>query len=332
MKRNRLIYLAVWILSLVGISFYGGAAPYGIFWALTLLPVILFAYLIFVLSRFKIYQKMNTTELVSRAPVSYYFTLQNETFLAFAKVRVTFYEFGADYGELDQNREYELLPHSGHKISTPIICKYRGEYDIGVRNIIISDFLNLFKITYRNREPLTINVTPAIVYPEGDMKDSQVLFSNSSTYIAPDVRDLLVRPYVEGDPLKSVNWKATAKNQKLMVSKQISESQNHIHILLDTRRTSNNPHEYLPREDELLTRLITIVLYYINKHIVVNVYYISKGYHHLALQSMNEFGDFYGEICEVVFDSDNDIPTLPMTENILIISDSGKEEEVLGDD
>lgn len=325
MRRNRLIYLAVWILSLFGISFFGGVVSYGLFWALTLLPVVMLTYLLFVLFGFKIYQQMNTVELMSRAPVSYYFTLQNETFLAFAKVRVTFYEFGVDYGNFDQNREYEMMPHSGHKITTPIVLKYRGEYDIGVRNIIITDFLNLFKITYRNREPLKVNVLPAIVYPEGNSLENKVMLSNNISSSVSDVRDILVRPYVEGDTLRNINWKATAKSGKLMSAKMTSESQNHVSIMLDTRRPSNEPEDYLPREDSLLARLITTVIYYIQQHIMVDVYFTSQGEHHLTLGSMNDFDNFYNEVKTIVFDSDNDIPNLPM-EEIILICDEGEEE------
>lgn len=306
MKRNRLIFLLTWILSVVGISFFGGTVSYGFFWTLTLLPFVMLAYLLFVFLGFKIYQQLNSKDVVSRAPVSYYFTLQNESIFAFARIRVSFFEFGVDYGDLDRDREYELMPYSGYKTTTGIICKYRGEYNIGIEKIIITDFFNLFKLTYKNPEPLKINVLPAVEYPEDSMVDINSLFLNSVSQNNPTVRDLLVRPYSNGDSFRSINWKASAKNQKLMVANMISEEQNSVKIVLDTIRRSETMEEYLPYEDELLTRLISIVLYFISRHINVEVSYLSQGENHIAINGMEQFNDFYTQIAAVVFDSENE--------------------------
>lgn len=306
MLRNRLIYLGLWILSLVGISFFGGVVSYGIFWALTLLPVVLLVYLILVLFGIKIYQELNIKEVVSRAPVAYYFTLQNESPLAFSSIRVTFFDFGVDYGDLDQNAEYELMPHTGHKISTNIVCKYRGEYDIGVRNIIITDFLGLLKITYKNPGTMKVNVLPAIVYPSQNMLDEQALFASSIVNAEPMQRDILVRKYVTGDSMRLINWKVTAKKRELMVSNMISEEHSCVHMLLDTHRYASRKEEFLPAEDELLTTLITMVLYFTCKHIDVSVHYISGEYRQQLINDMDRFDEFYRNICQLVFDEDTD--------------------------
>ena len=48
MKWRRGIVFLLWILSLVGISFFGGTISYGFFWAITFIPVISIVYLLFV--------------------------------------------------------------------------------------------------------------------------------------------------------------------------------------------------------------------------------------------------------------------------------------------
>lgn len=332
MLRNRLIYLAVWILSIVGISFYGGTLSYGLFWTLTLLPVVMYAYLLFVLLGFRIYQNLNSHGLVSRAPVSYYFTLQNESPFAFARIRVSFYEFGVDYGLLNRDACYELMPHSGYSTTTPIICKYRGEYPIGIKKIILTDFLNLFSLHYKNREPLMAQVLPAIEYPTGSMGEEECLFSKNASLDTPTIRDLLVRPYVSGDSLRSINWKASAKNNKLMVARLTSEEQNNVHILLNTMRYSENYEEYIPREDALLTRLITLTIYFLNRHNCVEIHYVSEGLRHLVLSSMTDFERFYAEVSGIVFGAQNDVSLLKVTaENVLYLGTESLGEEVQDD-
>lgn len=307
MRRNRLIFYTAWILSLVGISFVGGVVSYGLFCALTLLPAVMYAYLIFVLIKFSFYQELSAKYVTCRTPVTYYFTLQNETAFAFARVRVLFYEFGVDHGELDQNAEYELMPHSGHTVSTNIVCRYRGEYQIGVRKVVITDFLHLFSITYKNPNPFKVNVLPAVEFPSGDMEDVRALFAGNSANRVPETRDIPVRPYVEGDPLRSISWKATARTQKLMTAQMTSEEHSSVHILLDTKRYSERPEEYLPAEDSLLTRLITLVIFYAEQHTCVDVCYSSQGLQQLTLKSMRDFDAFYAAISAVMFTPDSDI-------------------------
>lgn len=330
MRRNRLIYLAVWILSVVGISFFGGTLSYGLFWTLTLLPVVMYVYLLFVLLGFRIFQEVNTAGIVSRAPASYYFTLQNESPFAFARVRVTFFEFGVDYGQLNQTTEYELMPHSGFDTTTSIICKYRGKYPIGIEKIVLTDFLKLFSLTYKNRETLYVQVLPAVEYPNGSMGEEESLFSKNSSLDTPTVRDLLVRPYTDGDSLRSINWKATAKNQKLMVAKLTSEEQNNVHIVLNTARYSTDYREFLPREDALLTRLITLTIYFLNRHNSVEVHYLSEGYlHETVLGSIADFDRFYEEVAQIAFAEGVDVHSITLVaENVIYL---GTDEEVQDD-
>lgn len=326
MRRNRVIFYLAWILSLVGISFYGGVVSYGVFCALTLLPAVMYVYLLFVLFSFKIYQQLEAKYVVCRTPVTYYFTLQNETAFAFSRIRVSFFEFGADYGELDKDEEYELMPHSGTRITTSIICRYRGEYEIGVRSVVITDFLNMFRITYRKPETLKVNVFPAIVFPNGDMLEDEPLFAAMTSHNAPEVRDLLVRPYADGDPVRSINWKASARSLSLMTSKMTSEEHSSVHILLDTARYSSEPEKYLPAEDEVLTRLITLVIYLATHHISADVYYLSRGLQHLTLRSMREFEDFYACISAVMFSTGVDVNELRLD---LLRSGNVSEEDMI---
>lgn len=311
MRRNRLVFYLLWILSLVGISFYGGVVSYCIFCALTLLPVILYGYLLCVFFRFTVYQELGSKTVVCRTPVEYYFTLQNETQFVFARLKVVFFEFGADYGSLKSEEEYELMPKSGRRVATNIVCRYRGEYAIGVKKVILTDFLGLFNLVYRNREPLKVDVYPAIEYPTEHFQAEQKLCANTATKAVPEQRDVLVRPYREGDPLRSINWKATAKSNRLMTAYQTAEENSSIHILVDTKRCGKEPEEYLPREDELLTRLITMVLYYAGQNIRVEVSFRSRGdVVRKVIGSMQDFEEFYRSVVTVLFAPEVDIEAL----------------------
>ena len=76
MRMRRWILLVLWLLSLVAISFYGGAVSYGFFFGVTFVPVVAVVYLLCVYFRFKIYQKLESRNVVCGQPVPYYFVLQ----------------------------------------------------------------------------------------------------------------------------------------------------------------------------------------------------------------------------------------------------------------
>ena len=95
MKRNRICIFLLWILSLVGISCYGGAVSYGFFIMVPLIPVMSFLYLLCVKLRFSIYQKLEGKTFVSNHAIPYFFTLQNEEWFAFASVKVFFSSLSA---------------------------------------------------------------------------------------------------------------------------------------------------------------------------------------------------------------------------------------------
>ena len=149
MRRNRIIWLILYVLSIVFISFYGGVISYGSFAVLTLIPVVSILYIIFVIFRFRIYQKLDGRNPVCNNRSDFYFTLQNESFMIFSSVRVTFYSDYSTITGLDDRTEYELSPRSGIRKQTDLICRYRGEYEVGIRKITVTDPLRLFSISYR---------------------------------------------------------------------------------------------------------------------------------------------------------------------------------------
>ena len=140
MKRNRLIWFCLWVLSLVGISLKGGAVTYGFFALLTLVPLISALYLLAVYSMFHIYQELEHRYVTVNEPVHYRFALVNEYPLQFAGIRVRFFSSFSSITDLDDETEYELKPHSRIEKETKLICRYRGEYEIGIKAIEIQDF------------------------------------------------------------------------------------------------------------------------------------------------------------------------------------------------
>ncbi|MBR6380203.1 MAG: DUF58 domain-containing protein [Lachnospiraceae bacterium] len=304
MRRNRIILAALWILSLVGISFYGGPVSYGFFTVLTLLPLVSLLYLVIVLFRFKIYQTFEGKELVAGHMVPFFFTLQNEDPFTFSGVRVTFY---ADFSEIDglsDKTEYELLPRTSITRQTGLICRYRGEYHVGIKAVILTDYLRLFRITYQNREPLRVTVLPDLVTPEALRSIDAETLSRREATGAGACPDVTVRDYLPGDDIRRIHWKLAAKTGELSVRNSVSEEKDGVIILLDTLRISEAPSVYLPVENTLLESALALALFLRNKNIPSSVSYSHGGLHTCAVSHDQPFDGLYRELSGIRFETD----------------------------
>lgn len=313
MKIRRGILAICWLLSLVVISFYGGAVSYGIFLGLTFIPLISLFYILCVSFCYRIYQKIGSRSIVCGQPVPYYFILKNESWFAFAGIRIFFFSDFSYVEKLPEEIEYELLPGEQHQFETFLVCKYRGEYEVGVKEIIITDFFRLFRIKCAVSEERKVIVAPKLV-KLGELRsvpDLNAMLQRDDTWRTE--LDVVTREYVEGDALKQINWKATARMCKLMSRKPVGEEKRGAAIVFDTKRCDKNPAVYLPIENKMLEIVLALSLFMSKSNVPVSYFYhqndgvlkMRQG----CLYGLGDIESFYEQVKELHFDSDSDIKT-----------------------
>lgn len=304
MKVRRCLLGGLWILALTAISFYGGAVSYGFFFGVTLIPVISFIYLLCVLFRFKIYQEAEKKSLVCGQPAPYLFILQNEDYFAYTSIRVKMHSSFSYAEDTFENVEYELLPGDKCVCETKIVCKYRGEYEIGVKEVILTDFLRLFQLRYAVSGQIKAVVLPKIV-PLTELKSiadlPMLVQSDTSGSREPDV---VVRDYVEGDSLKQVHWKATAREQKLKVRIMTGKENQGITVFCDTERYSEEMKEFLPLENKILEVFLAVGYYFAGVDKAFSAYYGQNGVVRNRVEGMDDFDDFYRSVSRIAFGKD----------------------------
>lgn len=307
MKVRRWTLLGLWILSLISISFYGGTISYGFFFGMTLLPVISLLYLAFVYFRFKIYQELEGRNVVCGESVPYFFVLQNDDYFAFTSISIQLFSSFSYVEKLPDGIEFELLP--GDKIThkTKLVCKYRGEYEVGVKKIVITDFFRLFQFGYPVPSPIKALVRPRIVRVEAltSITDISALLQKEAFALRTEP-DVLVRDYMEKDALKQIHWKATAREQKLKVRNRIGEEKQGISILCDTKRYSEEEWEYLPLENKILETLLALGIFFAERNMAFTAYYGKNGWQKSHVEGIKDFDGFYQRTAEAVFDADNE--------------------------
>ncbi|WP_394749754.1 DUF58 domain-containing protein [Spongiimicrobium salis] len=122
----------------------------------------------------------------------------------------------------------------------------RGEYFFGNLNIYVSTPLRIAKRRYTFQKDEMVPVYPSII----QMQQFDFLaISNKLTEIGlKKIRRIgntqefeQIKEYIKGDDFKTINWKATAKKNQLMVNQYQDERSQPIYSVIDTGRVMKMP-------------------------------------------------------------------------------------------
>lgn len=302
MKTRKFVLLVLFLLSLTGISFYGGPVSYGFFFGILLMPVISGIYLVYVYTRFGLYQEVGSRMVVCGQPVPYYFVLQNDDFVAYTSIRVRMFSEFSFVEEVPDHKEYALLPEDKQKYETTLTCKYRGEYEVGVNEVILTDFFQIFRLTYRVPSAVKAVVAPRVVrLKELNSIPEITAYLQNQNLLEQMEPEGSIRDYRQGDSLKRIHWKASAREQKLKVRQMTGEEKQGITILCDTKRTEKHMRDYLPVENQMLEILLALNYFFAENHTKVNNLYRQGDFKNVSLGSIKDFELFYREISSLTF-------------------------------
>lgn len=304
MRRNRMIWICLWVLSLVGISFWGGTVSYGLFAALTLVPIFSLLYLLAVYILFHIYQNIGCKYVTVDEVVQYNFSLVNECPLLFVGIRVNFFSAFSSIATLDDEPEYELLPDTRIERQTNLICHYRGEYEVGIKDIEIQDYFRLFKIRYKNKECVRVVVKPRLLKLERlgktELSDAVRLSEQNKTEL-----DAISRKYVSGDDQRLINWSQSARTATLMTRNRTGNGHQEIAVVMDTFRSSTEALEFIPVENKILEITLAVSYYFSRNSIEAAVYYYQEQIIKATTGNSAKFDEFYEMLSDTAFDKRN---------------------------
>ena len=336
MKRNRIIYFLLCIAAVVLASFKGGPITYSILFGVLLVTPVSLIYLLIVYFFFKLYQVLGTKHITAYEPIPYYFVLQNEYLLNFCHISVSTYSTFSYIDEMQQDNKpnddttnisdrknrrsnnqtkkdsgitktYELLPGENVRYDTTMICRYRGDYHVGIKQITIVDFFRFFKITYRVPEPLNAVVLPRVIKLETlkSVPEMVIATYKENPRLSSDF-DAQTRDYMPGDPLKGIHWKSTAKTGKLKSRITYGEQRQGISIFLDTKRISDDEYVFIPVENKCLEIVLALTNYFANYSVPTSLVYSQFEPRTAKCSAAYEMESFLNTVSAMKFRSDEE--------------------------
>jgi uncharacterized protein (DUF58 family) len=139
----------------------------------------------------------------------------------------------------------------------------RGVYQFGRLNVYAESFLGLIRRRFIFAENKDIAVFPSFLQLQ--KYDLRVFRHNLQEYGLKKIRRIghtmefeQIRGYVQGDDIRNLNWKATAKRSKLMVNQYQDERSQTIYSVIDKGRVMQLPFDGLPLLDYAINASLVI--------------------------------------------------------------------------
>jgi uncharacterized protein (DUF58 family) len=221
-----------------------------------------------------------------------------------------FHEFGIKLEEV-QTKTPAIFAKETYRYECDFYAMYRGEYEIGVKDIYITDYFNLLRGNIKKRVAIKVLYLPNII----PIKHNQESISNSEDenqfgidFVEQDVL-VDIRQYEYGDPLKKIHWKLSAKNNELLVKKYSSNKEKKLSVIIDTllledvRKTAR-----IVIEDQIIETAIGLIWTSLQNKTKVRVTSSVSDSHELG--HINDFGGLYKHLAKYRFKGHNDAYTL----------------------
>lgn len=171
--------------------------------------------------------------------------LNSLRFVGFA-IDVTYRWGNLFTGSTEQRREkLWAAPQKGGNLNFLLNSRYAGQSRVSVTEYRVYDLLHLFYLTDREEKGSDVLVWPSF----SDGEDTEELYECIEGFPKEDEsrkrgaeynHDYEIREYIAGDELKSIHWKLSAKQGKMMVRERLAAGREKVNVLLPL---SNDPDE-----------------------------------------------------------------------------------------
>ncbi len=325
MRLNRIICVIALIGSGVFVSYFGGTISYSLFYLSLLTPLLSFLYTLFVYFQFKLAQSIESVLVRKGEWNDYSFTIANENFITFSRIKVNFFKEKSTMEISSGINEYSLLPGESEKLYTRMKCNYRGEYEVGIDSVEVTDYLYLFTIKYPLPSRLKVYVLPRVVpidrlgiaLTQEDVKNP-TRYSNT----AEEELDTEIRKYSPGDSRKRIHWKASARMKELISRKYQEIPKSEIAIFMDLAQIKDEELKVIIFEDKIIESVLAIANYYAVRNTPAHIVYNKVERINYRISSKETFNVFYKACAKINFDGK--LPVEALIEESLRKGESGR--------
>lgn len=172
-------------------------------------------------------------------------------------------ELPYQFQERNFNKRIIITYHSRETVTYNLRPLSRGEYNFGYLISFASSPIGLLRRRFKAAEPTTIKVYPSFQL----LRKYQLLAISGNTLTGvKKIRRLghslefeKIKDYVQGDDVRTINWKATARSNNLMVNTFTDARQQQIYCLIDKGRNMKMPFEGMTLLDHSINASLALL-------------------------------------------------------------------------
>ena len=295
-----LLCLAAFIAAAVLIAYRGGAASYLLFWTVLLIPVSAGAYRWIITERLRAHFAIHDPTVLKGETTTGVLTVTNASVLPIVHIRLKLTEGKVRFLQAEREHRFSLMPGETKIMEYPLVCRHCGEAEVGALEICVGD---LFALTQRRFSqlrririlPRTQHLQDLIIAPVGNTDRKNV----QRSYFGDTVPDGQLKPYLPGEDVRRIHWKASALQGRPIMRNMVPEPKTEIVLLPDGRGTLPEGEARWLAEDSVVEGTLAIADYFLRCNMasrviadesrVVNVFSPS---HYLKLYDLCA-GDFF---------------------------------------
>ncbi len=186
-----------------------------------------------------------------------------ESFYTFPITLRVFDEIPHQFQRRDLEFNLVLAPGNLKVIKYTLRPVKRGEYSFGAVNVLVSSSLKLIARRFRFSADKLVPVYPSYI----QMRKYELLaisqrLTNTGIKkirrIGHNQEFELIKEYVTGDDFRTVNWKATARKNRLMVNQYQDERSQQVYSLIDKGRVMQMPFQGMSLLDYAINATLVI--------------------------------------------------------------------------
>ena len=249
-----LLYLILLTVAVIYTQMLRSPASSLFFWFLILLPPVSVLYLLIARLTLKVYVETEQNAVEKMAPLGYEVKIINEFLLPFGRVDAVMDLPGEDAVRCTERRvSLSLMPFGNHTVKEAVRFPYRGSYRIGVKELVVWDFLCLFRLRMDVDIFYNVMVLPRRLHAVHESTTSATDVPTDSSRVVrgmerSEIGD--IRDYMQGDSLKSIHWKLSSKTEDLQVKEYNTNTARAVYILCDFARAAEVHSASDPSQDK----------------------------------------------------------------------------------
>lgn len=172
-------------------------------------------------------------------------------------------ELPVQFQERSWRKRFTVLSRNRNDITYPLRPTTRGEYEFGYVLAYVSSLLGLVRRRFEAAEPATIKVYPSFLhlrrYQLMAVTDNAVVGAKKVRRLGHSMEFEKIKTYVQGDDIRSINWKASARSGDLMVNTYTDARQQQIYCFIDKGRAMKMPFDGLTLLDHSINAALALL-------------------------------------------------------------------------